>query len=61
MRPIEAVMQVGEDGKLTIELPEEATSGRYKVVFALSKLLRLKRQQNDKPDLMPEEDYPQAS
>jgi len=65
MRPIEAVMQVGEDGKLTIELPEEATPGRYKVVFALSKLLGLKKAQKKAQkkahDLMPEEDYPQAS
>lgn len=43
MRPLEAVLQVTEDGKLAIELPEEVTSGRYKVVFALGKLLGLKK------------------
>ena len=56
MRSIEAVMQVAEDGKLTIELPEEATPGRYKVVFVLSKLLGLSSQKSPA-----EEDHRQAS
>ena len=56
MRSIEAVMQVSEDGKLTIELPEEATPGRYKVVFVLSKLLGFSNQKSQV-----EEDHRQAS
>jgi len=44
MRSIEALLQVGEDGKLAIELPEEAAPGKYKVTFVLAKLLGLRNQ-----------------
>ncbi|MEL6470475.1 MAG: hypothetical protein AAFQ74_12165 [Cyanobacteria bacterium J06623_4] len=44
MRSIEALLQVGEDGKLAIELPEEAAPGQYKVTFVLAKLLGLRNQ-----------------
>ena len=33
MRSLEAMMQIGEDGKLTIQLPENAPEGKYRVTF----------------------------
>lgn len=35
MRTVEAILEVTEDGKLAIQLPEEVPTGRYKVIFAL--------------------------
>lgn len=35
MQTVEAILEITEDGKLAIQLPEEVPSGRYKVIFAL--------------------------
>lgn len=43
MRSMEALLNIGEDGKLTIELPEEAAPGRYQVSFVLKKWFGLRK------------------
>ncbi|MEO1622073.1 MAG: hypothetical protein AAFU53_13710 [Cyanobacteria bacterium J06632_3] len=40
---MEALLNIGEDGKLTIELPEEAAPGRYQVSFVLKKWFGLRK------------------